>query len=132
MARAGAYLVGARTFRESAGMLATGDGPPIFVLTHAPAEEAPAGVTFRGELHELVEQARSATSKDVHVFGGGDVVTQLISADLLDELTLALIPVLLGSGVRLFGELPSWTQLQLADCRSFPSGIVLLRYNRAP
>ena len=48
-----------------------------------------------------------------------------------DELTIALIPVVLGSGTRLFGDVASETYLRLTDCQSFPSGIVLLRYERA-
>lgn len=133
MTRAGAYILGAKTFRESAGMIGGGtQKPPTYVVTHAPPEDAPQGVTFySGDLRQLVERAKAETDKDVHVFGGGDVVTQLIAADALDELTLALVPVLLGDGVRLFGSLGEWTRLRLRDCRSFASGIVLLEYERA-
>ena len=130
MARTGAYILGAKTFRESAAMLGTsGEGPPTFVVTHAALEDAPPGVTFySGDLAELVDRAKAASSKDVHVFGGGEIVTQLLAAKLLDELSLALVPVVLGGGVRLFNALEQWTSLQLTECRSYPSGIVALRY----
>lgn len=132
MTRAGAFVVGAKTFRESAGMLGGGKSVPTYVVTHAPPREAPPGVTFySGDLRQLVERAKAETDKDVYVFGGGDIVTQLIAVDALDELTLALVPVLLGAGVRLFGSLGGWTRLRLSDCRSYDSGIVLLTYERA-
>jgi dihydrofolate reductase len=136
MARTGAYIMGANTFRATAAMGGGGGSkrPPTYVVTHAPPEQAPDGVTFHsGPLPPLVAQAKAEVpaGKDVHVFGGGDVVTQLIAADALDELTLALVPVLLGGGVRLFGDLGAWTRLRLRDCRSFDSGIVLLRYERS-
>ena len=74
--------------------------------------------------------AQSATDKDVNVFGGGDVLTQALAADALDELMVALITVVLGGGTRLFGELQQSKRLSLTDCTSFKSGIVLLRYAR--
>jgi hypothetical protein len=48
----------------------------------------------------------------------------------LDELTLAIVPVVLGGGRRLFRDVGKLTRLQLTDCRCFDSGIVLLRYQR--
>jgi dihydrofolate reductase len=133
MARAGAYLMGATTFRESASMFGGGTtGPPTYVLTHAASADAPPGVTFQaGDVGELSASAKAGTDKDVYVFGGGDIITQTIAADVLDELTIALVPVVLGSGTRLFGDVGKETYLRLTDCRSFASGIVLLKYARA-
>jgi dihydrofolate reductase len=133
MTRAGAYIMGATTFRESQSMFGgSATGPPTYVVTHAAPADAPPGVTFQaGNLGELSASAKAGTDKDVNVFGGGDILTQTIAAEALDELTLALIPVVLGSGTRLFGDVASETYLRLMDCQSFPSGIVLLRYERA-
>ncbi len=130
MSRTGAYVLGASTYRESAAMLGSGKaGPPTYVLTHADPADAPPGATFMsGDFREVITAARAATGKDVFVFGGGDVVTQSIAAGALDELTIAVVPVILGGGTRLVGELEEAARLRLADCRSFESGIVLLRY----
>jgi dihydrofolate reductase len=130
MQRVGAYVLGARTYRESVGMFGGGmASPPTYVLTHAAPEEAPAGVTFTSEdIRTVVTSAQSATDKDVNVFGGGNVLTQALAADVLDELMIALIPVVLGGGTRLFGELHQSKRLDLTDCTPFRSGIVLLRY----
>jgi dihydrofolate reductase len=134
MARGGAVIVGATTFRESLSIMVGAGGPssPTLVLTHAAPEAAPAGVTFcAGDLPALVAQAKASTDKDVHVFGGGETIAQLIEADLLDELTLAVAPVILGEGTRLFATPVTRRRLALISCRSFPSGIVLLQYERA-
>ena len=130
MQRVGAYVLGARTYRESVAMFGGGTAtPPTYVLTHAAPEEAPPGVTFTSEdIRTVVMTAQAATTKDVNVFGGGDVLTQALAADAIDELMVALIPVVLGGGTRLFGELPQSKRLSLTDCTSFKSGIVLLRY----
>ena len=132
MKRTGAYVMGANTHRESAGMGGGKSGPPTYVLTHADPGEAPSGVTFMsGDVREALEAAQSATDRDVSVFGGGDVITQAIAADALDELSVAVVPVLLDDDTRLFGPLDQTARLRLAECRSFDSCIVLLRYERS-
>src|SRR5215203_701135 len=100
MQRSGAYVVGATTYRESVGMLGGGmSAPPTYVLTHSAPEEAPPGVTFTSEdIRKVVTTAQSATDKDVNVFGRADVLTQALAADALDELMIALVPVVLGGG----------------------------------
>jgi dihydrofolate reductase len=131
MKRTGAYVMGAKTHREAAGMGSGKSEPPTFVLTHADPGKAPSGVTFvSGDVRAVIEAAQSVTERDVYIFGGGDVLTQAIAADALDELTIAVVPVLLGGGTRLFGSFDRTARLRLAECRSFDSGIVALRYER--
>ena len=132
MQRGGAHVLGATTYRESVGMFGGNRSTPhTFVMTHSPPEEAPSGVTFTSQdIRTVVATAQSTTDKDVNVFGGGDVLTQALAADALDELIIAVIPVVLGGGTRLFGELEQPKRLSLTDCTSFASGIVLLRYAR--
>src|SRR5689334_23068817 len=92
-----------------------GDSPPyhtpVFVLTHharAPIEMA-GGTTFHfvtDGIHAALERARDAAAgKDVRVGGGSATIQQYLRAGLIDELHLAIAPVLLGSGERLFGDL---------------------------
>ena len=79
---------------------------PIFVLTHHPEDATPApDVTFLNcPLAEAVEIARAAADgKNVEVFSP-TIGTQLLQAGLLDELDLHIAPVLLGDGVRLYGD----------------------------
>lgn len=89
-----------------------GDEPPyhvpVFVLTHYP--RAPlamkGGTEFRfvtDGIHAALEQARAAAGdRDVRLGGGVATVRQYLSAGLIDELHLAVRPVLLGSGEHLF------------------------------
>jgi len=79
-------------------------GLPFFIVTHRP-EEQPAGdaFTFVPGVEEAVELARGAADdKHVHVMGGADVIRQALEADLVDELTIIIAPVVLGGGKRLF------------------------------
>jgi dihydrofolate reductase len=82
------------------------------------------------DLGQLMDTVRSEVDpgKDICVFGGGRLVTQLLELGLIDELGVSIIPVVLGNGVRLFGAMASSTKLELMVCRPFPSGIVILNY----
>jgi dihydrofolate reductase len=88
-----------------------GDEPPfempIFVLTHHEREPLTlAGTTFTfvtDGIESALEQAKEAAGdEDVTVGGGADVGRQYLSAGLVDQLQLNVVPVLLGDGARLF------------------------------
>ena len=89
-----------------------GDEPPyhtpVFVLTHharAPIEMK-GGTVFHfitGGIHEALERARQAAGdRDVRLGGGVDTIRQYLRAGLVDEMHLAVAPVVLGSGEHLF------------------------------
>jgi dihydrofolate reductase len=78
----------------------------VFVLTHRPPEQA--ADPRIGFLSDGIEAAvgaaqEAAGAKDVGVFGG-ELTRQCLAAGLLDEIVLHVAPVLLGGGVRLFGD----------------------------
>jgi dihydrofolate reductase len=77
----------------------------VFVRTHRSAEEDDSRISFvSGGIEEAVGAAQeSAGDKDVGIFGGS-LTRQCLDAGLLDEIVVHLAPVLLGSGVRLFGD----------------------------
>jgi dihydrofolate reductase len=134
MQRTGAYVIGANTYQEMLGMTAAagGDATPTYVVTHRTDwPNAPAHVRFvSGGLRALFVDIKAQTDKDLWVFGGGDLVTQCLALDLLDELSLAIVPVLLGGGLPLFRPLPAPINLRLTEAKPYKSGIVLLKYVR--
>jgi dihydrofolate reductase len=128
-ARTGAYVIGANTYREMGR--SAGGGVPTYVVTHDAALARDRDVRpYAGDLAQLIDTVRSEIDpgKDICVFGGGQLVTQLLELGLIDELGVAVIPVVLGNGVPFFGAMASSTKLELMECRPFPSGIVLLNY----
>lgn len=79
-------------------------GLPFFIVTHRP-EAQPEGeaFTFVSGVEAAVERAREAAGdKNVHIMGGADVIRQALEADLVEELTIIVAPVILGGGKRLF------------------------------
>ena len=89
-----------------------GDNPPyhvpVFVLTHhaRPSIQMEGGTTFHfvtGGIHEALDRAREAANgMDVRIGGGANVIRQYLQAALIDELHIAISPILLGRGERLF------------------------------
>jgi dihydrofolate reductase len=118
----GAWIMGRNMFGPVRGPWADhtwkgwwGDNPPyhtqVFVLTHyaRPPIEMAGGTTFcfvTDGIDAALERARAAANgKDIRVGGGVSVIRQCLQLRLLDELHLALSPVLLGSGESLFAGL---------------------------
>ena len=115
----GAWILGRNMFDPNRGPWADmkwkgwwGDNPPyhtpVFVLTHHPRESLTmeGGTTFHfvtGGIHEALEHAKvAANGKDVRVGGGVETIRQYLRAGLIDEMHIAISPVLLGSGEHLF------------------------------
>ena len=82
---------------------------PTFVLTHHPRRplRMQGGTEFRfvtGGIHAALEQAKAAAGdKDIRLGGGVSTIQQYLQARLIDELHLAIAPVLLGRGDNLLG-----------------------------
>jgi dihydrofolate reductase len=118
----GATVMGRNMFGPIRGSWGTdpwsgwwGDEPPyhhpVFVLTHHPREPIPmqGGTTFHfvdGGIEAALEQAfAAADGKDVRLGGGMSTIQQYLRAGLVDEMHVAIVPVLLGGGERLFDHL---------------------------
>ncbi|WP_322793379.1 dihydrofolate reductase family protein [Bellilinea sp.] len=83
----------------------------VYVLTHEKREPwvRPGGTTFYfindGPERALELARESAGSRDIRIAGGADVIQQYLNMGVIDELEIALTPVLFGSGRRLFENL---------------------------
>jgi dihydrofolate reductase len=81
---------------------------PVFVLTHhaRPPLEMEGNTTFHfvtGGIHEALDRARKAADgRDVQISGGASTIQQSLRAGLIDEMHVAVAPVVLGGGERLF------------------------------
>ena len=103
---------------------------PIFVLTHDVPEKAAKGqnsklsFTFVTDgVASAVEKAKAAAGdRDVSVIGGAATVQQIIKAGLGDELQVGIMPVFLGSGLRLFERLGSDIQVEKVKSIDLPQG----------
>ncbi len=113
-ARTGANIMGMRMF-EQGEISWPEEAPfhtPVYVLTHTRREPwiRPGGTTFyfiNDGPERALELAREAAgNRDVRISGGANVVQQYLGLGVVEELDIALAPVLFGSGRRLFENLP--------------------------
>jgi dihydrofolate reductase len=108
---AGAYVMGRRM--ADGGEIPWGDDPPfrapVFVVTSRPRQtlHRQGGTSFTyvtTGIDSAIDQARTAANgKNVAIAGGGTLLQQVIKLGLLDELELHIVPVILGTGMRLLG-----------------------------
>lgn len=118
----GAWILGRNMFGPSRGPWPDdgwkgwwGDNPPyhapVFVLTHYPREPIvmDGGTTFHfitDGIHAALARAREAANgRDIRLGGGAATIRQYLAAGLIDELHIAISPVLLGSGEHLFANI---------------------------
>jgi dihydrofolate reductase len=108
--RTGASVMGKRMF-DGGALAWPEEAPfhtPVFVVTHETRDpwERPGGTTFHfvnDGIEKALDLAREAAGdRDVRIAGGGATILEYLNAGLIDEFSIALAPVLFGSGIRLF------------------------------
>lgn len=131
IADVGALLMGRRTYDVVRGF----DVPwpygdrPVLVPTHRPLDDgAPATVRrVEGSIEELVALAKEAAAgRDVYL-DGGVLIRQAAEAGLIDELTVTVAPIALGSGYPLFAGMGSPYPLRIISHHTYAGGMVQLR-----
>jgi dihydrofolate reductase len=139
-AATGAMIVGRRTVEVGERMEASNDRGtasrgeeypfygPIFVLTHQPPAPPDPDVTYlSGDIGEAVATALAAAGgKDLQILGA-DVAGQCLRRGLVDEITVYVLPVLLGDGTRF--SAPGLTRIDLEPLSSTQAdGVTILRF----
>ena len=113
MERSGVSIMGKRMF-EQGEVSWPEEAPfhtPVYVLTHEKREPwvRPGGTTFYfvndGPARALAQAREIAGDRDIRISGGADVIQQYLNMGVIDELEIALAPVLFSSGRRLFENL---------------------------
>ncbi len=135
MALASAFdtmLLGRKTYEAALQM---GGGPAMpgmqaYVLSRTLKQADCPGVTVSGDASETVTKLKAAPGKDIWLFGGGSLFRSLLGMGLVDTVEVAIIPVLLGGGIRLLPEPAEQAKLKLTKHRVYTkTGTVALEYD---
>ncbi|SES09010.1 Dihydrofolate reductase [Lentzea xinjiangensis] len=139
--RAEAFLFGRRTFELFAGWwgtLAEQDVPgwepvmralntrPKYVASTTLADPVwPRSTVLTGDLAAAVRELKAEPGGELQVHGSGVLVRWLLENDLIDEMTLIVVPVVLGQGTRLFPETGRDLALDLVESRVDSKGVTI-------
>ena len=118
-----------------------GDEPPfrvpVFVLTHSaprPSIEMMGGTTFHflsaTPVEALDRALEAADGMDVRIGGGPTVVREFLKAGLVDQFHIAIAPILLGRGIRLWDDLRGLESNYEVTVEASPSGTTHLTFRR--
>ncbi len=129
-AAVGGLLMGRRSWEVAVGMGGTG-GPemPTYVYSRTLPEGERDGATFVHDAVPHVRALKQTEGKTLWLWGGGELFRELAAARLVDEVEVAIIPVLLGGGLPLLAPPGPQMSLTLRGQRTYQSsGIVVLSY----
>jgi dihydrofolate reductase len=125
-------VIGRRTYDFVLEMLRSGlpwayGGKRCVVMTHRPVEGRNGERAFAGDAGKLLQELEAEGAQHVYV-DGGVVIRSFLAADLLDRITVSVVPVILGAGFPLFGGVAVESGLVFESSKSFKNGLVQLRY----
>ncbi len=131
-ARFDTVLMGRRTFEvtQAQGQGGAMPGVTSVVVSRALRPQDHPDITIIGDdLGGALTQLRSAPGKDIWLFGGGTLFRSVLNLGLVDTVEVAVIPVLLGSGVPLLPPGEGRTRLRLLNSKAYKAtGTVMLEY----
>lgn len=102
----------------------------VYVITRTPKPAVGRTIFYTGDLGELVEWLKNENGKNIYCDGGAEVIDELLKNDLVDELTISVIPILVGAGTRLFKDGRPEQELEHVSTKTFEAGLVQLYYKR--
>jgi dihydrofolate reductase len=85
-------------------------------------------VLINGETETEVKRIKNEPGKDIWLFGGANLTSSLLNLALVDEIGLAVHPIILGAGKPLFSNIKNRIQLTLTHSKTYSSGLVFLTY----
>ena len=103
----------------------------VFSRTLNPTDH-PDVMVVSSDVGRAVAELRAQPGRDIWLFGGGDLFASLLAASVVDQVEVALMPVLLGQGIPLLGAGAPRARLALVHSDSSKVGIVNLVYNVHP
>ncbi len=88
-------------------------------------------ILVNGDTKKQVMKIKNEPGKDIAVFGGAQFACSLINLKLIDELVLAICPVLLGKGKPFFTNISERNYFTLKESKTYSSGLVSLTYKHS-
>ena len=105
------------------------DDDETYVVTHNPKESSDKIHFVNESPVNLIKRLREENGKGIWICGGANLIQQLVTEDMIDCYYITIIPIILGSGIRLFGNADQAIKLRLLKTQSY-NGMTDLIYIR--
>lgn len=130
MASIDTIIMGGGSWRELSNMDAMGSyaDKKVYVVSHNDWDGKENVKFITGNIIETISKLRNEPGKDIWLFGGGELVSILLAANLVDEMQIAYIPVILGAGIPLFPNTPKESKWKLIGNTAYDSGVIKVDY----
>lgn len=126
-----ALVMGRKTFETVLNFGVWPYDKPVFILSQS-LKQLPPGFSSKAEIHpgplqQLVQDLARNNFKHIYV-DGGKTIQSFLSAGLIDKIIITRIPILIGKGIPLFGELQNDIKLKHLSTIAYPNGMVQSTY----
>jgi dihydrofolate reductase len=129
-----AHLIGRKTYETVLGFGGWAYGKkPVFVLSSKPLAPAPPEAVLehlQGDPKDVAAQLDARGIERVYL-DGGETIQRFLEAGLVDRMIITRVPVVIGSGIPLFGPVTRDIRLRHIRTQSYPSGLVSSEYEVA-
>jgi dihydrofolate reductase len=126
------YVLGSHTYEHAIELGWPYGDTPVVVVTGREWREARKSIEFySGDLQSLVEVKLAPRYRNIWLVGGAILCNRFLELGLVDEIRLTIAPVLLGEGLRLFGDSLHEKRWNLKDVVAYKNGFVELSYSVA-
>lgn len=126
----GCYVLGSRTYEHALELgWPYGDTPTVVVTSRNLAAPKKSSIEFySGDLRTLVDEKLAPRFRNIWLVGGAMLCQRFLELGLVDEISLTVAPVLLGDGLRLFGNSQAEQRWDLKNVVAYKNGFVELSY----
>ncbi|GAB4014182.1 dihydrofolate reductase family protein [Spirosoma migulaei] len=133
LARIDALVMGRKTYElltnpDEVASNYSFDAYKKYVFSNTLAEVAAGAELLRGDVRTQMDALKNQPGSDIWLFGGADLTASFLREGLVDEVQLAIHPVILGAGKPLFTNIQDRINLTLVDSKTYSTGLVSLFY----
>lgn len=126
-------ILGATTYKQITNELSPDkwvyENLQSYVLTRERIKDTPNIKYVNVNMKELINRLQNENGKNIWVCGGASLLNQCVKEDLIDEYQITTVPVILGSGIRLFEENNKKIRLELKDTKE-ENGLIIGIYSK--